>query len=137
MWVVVALGLAAFVARALDWFRRPPAEQLLVLWVGVGVFELLLHDVGNERRFVFLIPAFTALAALAIAADRAIVPAWLPPLRGWRRVLFVPVALLCRLRRRRDRWSAWRSSTTCARRSAAGPRWRSWRWRWPGPSAGG
>jgi hypothetical protein len=27
MWVVVALGLAAFVARALDWFRRPPAEQ--------------------------------------------------------------------------------------------------------------
>ena len=27
--------------------------------------ELLLHDVGNERRFVFLIPAFTALAALA------------------------------------------------------------------------
>jgi len=92
MWVVVALGLAAFVARALDWFRRPPAEQLLVLWVGVGVFELLLHDVGNERRFVFLIPAFTALAALAIAADRAIVPDWLPPLRGWRRVLFVPVA---------------------------------------------
>ena len=67
MWVVVALGLAAFVARALDWFRRPPAEQLLVLWVGVGVLELLLHDVGNERRFVFLIPAFTALAALAIA----------------------------------------------------------------------
>jgi hypothetical protein len=93
MWVVVALGLAAFVARALDWFRRPPAEQLLVLWVGVGVLELLLHDVGNERRFVFLIPAFTALAALAIASDRAIVPDWLPPLRGWRRLLFVPLAL--------------------------------------------
>ena len=93
MWVVVALGLAAFVARALDWFRRPPAEQLLVLWVGVGVVELLLHDVGNERRFVFLIPAFTALAALAIASDRAIVPDWLPPLRGWRRLLFVPLAL--------------------------------------------
>ncbi len=93
MWVVVALGLAAFVARALDWFRRPPAEQLLVLWVGVGVLELLLHDVGNERRFVFLIPAFTALAALAIASDRAIVPDWLAPLRGWRRLLFVPLAL--------------------------------------------
>ena len=99
MWVVVALGLAAFVARALDWFRRPPAEQLLVLWVGVGVVELLLHDVGNERRFVFLIPAFTALAALAIAADRAIVPGWLAPLRGWRRLLFVPAGALRRLRR--------------------------------------
>ena len=93
MWIVVALGLAAFVARALDWFRRPPAEQLLTLWVGVGVIELLLHDVGNERRFVFLIPAFTALAALALASDHAIVPTWLAPLRGWRRVAFVPLAL--------------------------------------------
>ena len=93
MWIVVALGLAAFVARALDWVRRPPAEQLLALWVGVGVVELLLHDVGNERRFVFLIPAFTALAALALAADRAIVPAWLPPLRGWQRLAVVPLAL--------------------------------------------
>ncbi len=65
MWIVVGLGLAAFVARALDWFKRPPAEQLLALWVGVGVVELLLHDVGNERRFIFLIPALTALAALS------------------------------------------------------------------------
>jgi 4-amino-4-deoxy-L-arabinose transferase-like glycosyltransferase len=93
MWIVVALGLAAFVARALDWVRRPPAEQLLTLWVGVGVIELLLHDVGNERRFIFLIPAFTALAALLLAGDRAIVPAWLAPLAGWRRLAFVPLAL--------------------------------------------
>jgi hypothetical protein len=93
MWIVVALGLAAFVARALDWWKRPPAEQLLTLWIAVGVFELLLHDVGNERRFVFLIPALTALAALALAGDRAIVPAWLAPLRGWRRLAFVPLAL--------------------------------------------
>jgi 4-amino-4-deoxy-L-arabinose transferase-like glycosyltransferase len=93
MWVVVALGLAAFVARALDWFKRPPPEQLLVLWVGVGVLELLLHDVGNERRFVFLIPAFSALAALALSSDRAIVPSWLAPLRGPQRLAFVPLAL--------------------------------------------
>jgi 4-amino-4-deoxy-L-arabinose transferase-like glycosyltransferase len=93
MWIVVALGLAAFVARALAWFTRPPAEQLLVLWVGVGVVELLLHDVGNERRFVFLIPALTALAALALSSDRAIVPVWLAPLRGWQRLAFVPLAL--------------------------------------------
>jgi hypothetical protein len=93
MWIVVALGLAAFVARALDWLKRPPAEQLLALWVGVGVLELLLHDVGNERRFIFLIPALTALAALTLAADRAIVPAWLAPLRGWQRLAVVPLAL--------------------------------------------
>nr|AHZ45621.1 dolichyl-phosphate-mannose-protein mannosyltransferase [uncultured bacterium] len=93
MWIVVVLGLCAFVARALDWFRRPPAEQLLVLWVAVGVLELLLHDVGNERRFVFLIPAFVALGALAISGDRALVPAWLGPLRAWQRLLLVPLAL--------------------------------------------
>jgi 4-amino-4-deoxy-L-arabinose transferase-like glycosyltransferase len=93
MWVVVALGLAAFVPRALAWFRRPPAEQLLVLWVAVGVCELLLHDVGNERRFIFLIPAFVALAALALAGDRAIVPAWLGPLRTWQRLLLIPLVL--------------------------------------------
>jgi 4-amino-4-deoxy-L-arabinose transferase-like glycosyltransferase len=93
MWVVVALGMCAGVARALAWVRRPPAEQLLVLWVGVGVLELLLHDVGNERRLVFLIPAFTALGALAIAGDRAVVPAWLGPLRPWQRLLLAPLAL--------------------------------------------
>jgi hypothetical protein len=64
-----------------------------VLWVGAGILELLLHDVGNERRFVFLIPAFTALAALALDADRAIVPGWLGPLRPWQRLLLWPLAL--------------------------------------------
>jgi 4-amino-4-deoxy-L-arabinose transferase-like glycosyltransferase len=93
MWLVVALGLAAFVTRALAWWKRPPAEQLLVLWIGVGVLELLLHDVGNERRFVFLIPAFTALAALALDADRAIVPTWLGPGPAWQRRLLGPLPL--------------------------------------------
>jgi 4-amino-4-deoxy-L-arabinose transferase-like glycosyltransferase len=93
MWLVVALGLAAFVARLLAWWRRPPAEQLLVLWIGVAVLELLLHDVGNERRFVILIPAFTALAALALAADRALVPEWLGPLTRWQRLALWPFAL--------------------------------------------
>jgi 4-amino-4-deoxy-L-arabinose transferase-like glycosyltransferase len=93
MWVVVALALAAFVARLLAWWRRPPAEQLLVLWLGVAVLEMLFHDVGNERRFVDLIPAFTALAALALAADRALVPAWLGPLKAWQRVALWPLAL--------------------------------------------
>ena len=93
MWLVLVLGLVALVTRALVWWRRPPAEQLLVLWVGVGVLELLLHDVGNERRFVFLIPAFTALAALALDADRALAPAWLGPLRPWQRLVLWPAAL--------------------------------------------
>ena len=39
-------------------------------WIVLGVAELVLHDVGNERRFVFLIPALVGLASLAIARDR-------------------------------------------------------------------
>ncbi len=46
------------------------AERLLVLWVIVGLAELVVHDSGNERRYVMFIPAFVALAALAI--DRAL-----------------------------------------------------------------
>ena len=42
---------------------------------------------------MFLIPALVALAALALAADRALVPAWLAPLRGWQRLAVVPLAL--------------------------------------------
>jgi hypothetical protein len=45
-----------------------------VLWVGLGVTELLVHDVGNERRFVFLIPALAALTAIAMGRDRVLVP---------------------------------------------------------------
>ena len=125
MWIVVALGLAAFVARALDWLRRPPAEQLLALWIGVGVLELLLHDVGNERRFVFLIPALTALAALALGrrsrhrAGLAGAAARLAARWPWCRWRSTPPTSS------RDRWSAWPSSTRCGRRCAPAPRSRS------------
>jgi hypothetical protein len=64
----------AWVARLVRWRRVEPAERLLVLWVGVGVAEMILHDVGNERRFVFLIPAIVALAALALGRDLRLIP---------------------------------------------------------------
>ena len=48
------------------WRRAPDAERLLLLWVAVGSLELLVHDVGNERRLVFLIPALVALASLVL-----------------------------------------------------------------------
>jgi hypothetical protein len=38
----------------------------LLLWVVVGGVELLVHDVSNERRFVFLIPALVAMASLVL-----------------------------------------------------------------------
>ncbi len=70
MWFVVmvaTLGLFSAFGR-LGTLRAP--ERLLVLWILLGAFELLVHDVGNERRFIFFIPALVAIAAMLIAGPR-------------------------------------------------------------------
>ena len=66
MWFVWAVGLIAWVVSLARFRDLQPAERLLTLWIGIGGLELLIHDVGNERRFVFLIPALIAIASLAI-----------------------------------------------------------------------
>jgi 4-amino-4-deoxy-L-arabinose transferase-like glycosyltransferase len=48
------------------WRQSTHAERLLLLWVAIGSVELLVHDVSNERRFVFLLPAMAAFTALAL-----------------------------------------------------------------------
>ncbi len=73
MWTTTALAVASGLGIFYRWRNSAPAERLLVLWVVVGALELVLHDVGNERRLVFLIPALVALAALALARDRGLV----------------------------------------------------------------
>jgi 4-amino-4-deoxy-L-arabinose transferase-like glycosyltransferase len=70
MWTATALAVASGLGLIYRWTRAAPAERLLVLWLVIGSLELVLHDVGNERRLVFLIPALVALAALALARDR-------------------------------------------------------------------
>jgi 4-amino-4-deoxy-L-arabinose transferase-like glycosyltransferase len=67
MWTVLCLAVAGAWGVALRWRRATDAERLLLLWVAVGTLEMLVHDVGNERRFVFLIPAATALASMVLA----------------------------------------------------------------------
>jgi hypothetical protein len=74
MWPVFLIALVAWVTRLVRWVRITPPERLLVLWIGVGMTEMILHDVWNERRFVFLIPAFVALAALALGKDLRLLP---------------------------------------------------------------
>jgi 4-amino-4-deoxy-L-arabinose transferase-like glycosyltransferase len=66
MWLVWVVGLIAWVVSLSRWRDLQPPERLLTLWIAIGGLELLIHDVGNERRFVFLIPALVALASLAI-----------------------------------------------------------------------
>jgi 4-amino-4-deoxy-L-arabinose transferase-like glycosyltransferase len=67
MWLALVLGVFGAWGIAARWREAPDAERLLLLWVGVGIVELLVHDVGNERRFVFLIPVLLALASLVLA----------------------------------------------------------------------
>jgi 4-amino-4-deoxy-L-arabinose transferase-like glycosyltransferase len=70
MWLITLLAAAGVVtlfARARS-LRAP--ERLLLLWIAVGSAELILHDLGNERRFVFLIPALIAAATFVVVRER-------------------------------------------------------------------
>jgi 4-amino-4-deoxy-L-arabinose transferase-like glycosyltransferase len=67
MWPALCAGLLGAWGIVTEWRRASDGERLLVLWVAVGSLELLIHDVGNERRFVFLIPALVALTGIVLA----------------------------------------------------------------------
>jgi hypothetical protein len=67
MWVALCAGVLGAWGIAITWRRASDGERLLLLWVAAGSLELLVHDVGNERRFVFLIPALIALTSLVLA----------------------------------------------------------------------
>jgi 4-amino-4-deoxy-L-arabinose transferase-like glycosyltransferase len=69
-----AIGVTAALGVLARWRRVSSGERLLVLWVGLGALELILHDVGNERRFIFFIPTLTALTALVLGGQRTIRP---------------------------------------------------------------
>ena len=68
MWLVTSVAALALVAIVLRWRTARPSERLLVLWVLLGLTELVVHDAGNERRYVMFIPALVALAALVLGA---------------------------------------------------------------------
>lgn len=74
-WLVLLTATAGIFGALTRWRRVPAAERLLVWWVVLGAVELVLHDVGNERRFVFFIPAAAALAGLVLGRDRTLLPA--------------------------------------------------------------
>jgi hypothetical protein len=67
MWGVLCLGAVGAWGIAVRWRRAGDPERLLLLWIAAGSLELLVHDVSNERRFVFLIPALVALAGSVLA----------------------------------------------------------------------
>jgi 4-amino-4-deoxy-L-arabinose transferase-like glycosyltransferase len=65
-WLVMAIAATQAAGLIARWRELRSGERLLVLWVALGAAELILHDTGNERRFVFFIPAFVGLASLAL-----------------------------------------------------------------------
>ena len=67
MWFVVVAAMVGMLSAFGRLRTLRAAERLLILWVLLGAFELVLHDVGNERRFVFFIPALIAIASMLIA----------------------------------------------------------------------
>ena len=93
MWFVVFAGVIALFGLIPRWRRVRPPERLLALWIGVGTFELLLHDVGNERRFLIFIPALIAVASLALGRDRTLLPAEISTISRGRALWALPVVL--------------------------------------------
>lgn len=91
MWFEVVVGLAGLFGIALRWRRAPAAARLLVLWAAIGTLELIVHDVGNERRFVFLIPVLAAATALVLGRERRLLPPEAAALRPRVRWLALPV----------------------------------------------
>jgi 4-amino-4-deoxy-L-arabinose transferase-like glycosyltransferase len=74
MWFVLVTAALALLGMLVRWRRVDPAERLLAWWIVLGALELLLHDVGNERRFIFFIPPLVGLAAIALGRDRRLLP---------------------------------------------------------------
>lgn len=67
-WVLTLAALGGLVPLLVHARRASPGARLLALWFLLGVAELVIHDLGNERRYVFLLPAMAGLAALFVSA---------------------------------------------------------------------
>ena len=93
MWLVTAAAALSLLILAARWRTAIPAHRLLVWWVLVGFLELVVHDSGNERRYVMFVPALVALAALLLSSEK---PGafQLPELDRPTRLLMIPLLLV-------------------------------------------
>jgi 4-amino-4-deoxy-L-arabinose transferase-like glycosyltransferase len=92
-WLLVVVAIFGAWSILLRWRTARTSERLLLLWVLVGVAELVVHDVGNERRFVVLIPALAALTGVVLGRCTGLLPPEaraVAPRRAW---LFAPAVL--------------------------------------------
>jgi 4-amino-4-deoxy-L-arabinose transferase-like glycosyltransferase len=91
MWFEVVVGIVGAWGVLLRWRRTNVADRLLLLWIAVGALELVVHDVGNERRFVFMIPALVALTAIVLGRGDGVLPGEAVDVPRRRVLLFSPL----------------------------------------------
>jgi 4-amino-4-deoxy-L-arabinose transferase-like glycosyltransferase len=95
-WPVLVVATISALTALARWTHLHAGERLLLWWVGLGTLELLVHDVGNERRFVFFLPAVAALAAIAIGGRLGLAGPELARLSRARAAIALPaVAFAC------------------------------------------
>ena len=97
MWPTVVAASIAAVAILSRLRTAAPAERLLVLWLAIGLLELVVHDAGNERRYVMFVPALIGLSALTLGAPASLCAASAEEGRWRRWIAFPLVALLAYL----------------------------------------
>jgi 4-amino-4-deoxy-L-arabinose transferase-like glycosyltransferase len=68
MWLVMVAATLAAIGIVSRWRSASPGERLLLLWLVVGLAELVVHDSGNERRYVMFIPPLIGLASLLVGS---------------------------------------------------------------------
>jgi hypothetical protein len=66
MWLVACLGFLRLPSIAAGWRTTSRGQRLLALWVLLALAEMIVHDSGNERRYVMLVPPLVALASLTM-----------------------------------------------------------------------
>lgn len=93
LWLVTLLAVGAAVAGLMRFWRLAPGERLLLLWLALGTAELVLHDDGNERRFVMLIPPLVGLASMVLGHTRRLLPSEVASLSRARALWWSPVLL--------------------------------------------
>ena len=94
-WLLLLLAVAGLVGLVRRWREASPLERLSALWIIVGCAEMVVHDTGNERRFVFLIPPMVVFAALVAARDRRLLPEGLCAIHRRAALLGAPLVLGC------------------------------------------
>lgn len=92
-WLVMVVAICGVLTRLRAPRLMNGGERLLVAWLVLGVLELIVHDVGNERRLVFLLPAMVALTAMTLGRDGRLFPADLEDIPRKRLLLASPFVL--------------------------------------------